>query len=419
METHSKDTKSESGFQVEPSVLQFDKQIINVTPPRVEKEPEEIKVSVILPVYNVSPYLQQALDTIRCQTLRDIEIICVDDGSTDNCYDILAKNAQEDARIRILRQKNMHLGIARNNGLALARGKYVIFLDSDDFFCLDMLEKTYAQISKTDADICLFWNYQFDHKTGDTVECRANLNTDSIPKEVFCYKDIPEEIFDITTPCVWTKIFSRSFLENSGLRFPDVINHEDCYYFIISQVKANRITFVDEPLVYYRRNTGTSLIDTLYKAPLDFETIYTSCQEELKSMGIYEEVKRSFVSRTLQSILYALDNIRDFAAFQTVYERVKNTMLEQFEIADKPADYFHPYLQEHYKLAKQIEVMTASQFYTERIHREVKDKERYIQQLWNDIGRLQWEINSIHHSWTYRIGRFFTFIPRALRKSMR
>ena len=98
-----------------------------------------VKVSVIIPVYNVEPYLKQCMDSVVGQTLKDIEIICVDDGSTDGSLDILREYAAEDNRIQIIEQKNAGAGAARNNGMRHATGKYLSFLDSDDFF-----EPTYA-----------------------------------------------------------------------------------------------------------------------------------------------------------------------------------------------------------------------------------------------------------------------------------
>ena len=92
------------------------------------------KVSVIIPVYNVEPYLKQCMDSVVGQTLKDIEIICVDDGSTDGSLDILKEYATEDSRIQIIEQKNAGAGAARNNGMRHATGKYLSFLDSDDFF---------------------------------------------------------------------------------------------------------------------------------------------------------------------------------------------------------------------------------------------------------------------------------------------
>ena len=100
-----------------------------------------IKVSVIMPVYNVEKYLHQCMDSLVQQTLTDIEIICVDDGSTDNSLAILQEYAQRDSRIIVLQQKNSGAGVARNTGMKIVKGEYLAIVDSDDFFELDMLEK--------------------------------------------------------------------------------------------------------------------------------------------------------------------------------------------------------------------------------------------------------------------------------------
>ena len=115
-----------------------------------------IDVSVILPAWNVSPYLRQCLDSIVSQTLTNIEIICVDDGSTDGTLDILREYAEKDSRILVIHQENQGAGAARNNAMRYAKGKYLSFLDSDDFFEPDMLEKSWEAAERNNADIVVF-----------------------------------------------------------------------------------------------------------------------------------------------------------------------------------------------------------------------------------------------------------------------
>ena len=122
----------------------------------VVMENKEILVSVIIPVYNAALFLDQCLDSVVNQTLRDIEIICVDDGSTDNSVDIIKKYMMSDSRIKLFRQSNKGAGAARNFGLKYATGKYVHFLDSDDWLDLSAYEKTYGIIEEAKSDICIF-----------------------------------------------------------------------------------------------------------------------------------------------------------------------------------------------------------------------------------------------------------------------
>ena len=114
------------------------------------------KISVIIPVYNAEKYLEKCLDSILQQTFREIEVICVDDGSQDASKQILRRYASQDARVIVVEQKNMYAGVARNRGMELAKGKYLIFLDADDFFHPDMLRRAYACSEQYRADITIF-----------------------------------------------------------------------------------------------------------------------------------------------------------------------------------------------------------------------------------------------------------------------
>ena len=114
------------------------------------------KVSVIIPVYNVEQYLRECLDSVVNQTLKEIEIICVDDGSTDNSLEILKEYAKKDKRITVIVQKNLHAGVARNAGLTVAKGEYIHFLDSDDWLDKNTYEDLYNLIKSKNVSLVLF-----------------------------------------------------------------------------------------------------------------------------------------------------------------------------------------------------------------------------------------------------------------------
>ena len=124
------------------------------------------KVSIIVPVYNAQKYLSQCLDSLLNQTLKETEIICVDDGSADDSVDIINQYSSKDRRVKLIRQKNSYAGVARNNGLKQAAGEYVVFVDADDFFERDMLRSMYAQAKKDNAEICLCSGRIFNEATG-------------------------------------------------------------------------------------------------------------------------------------------------------------------------------------------------------------------------------------------------------------
>ena len=124
-----------------------------------------IKVSVIVPVFNVESYLNESLDSILNQTLKDIEIICINDGSTDNSLDILETYSKKDKRIKIISKENEGQGVARNVGLDNAQGEYISFVDSDDFIKRDMLEKLYNKAENNDLDLVMCKVSSFDNET--------------------------------------------------------------------------------------------------------------------------------------------------------------------------------------------------------------------------------------------------------------
>lgn len=228
-------------------------------------------ISIILPVYNGEKFLPLCLNSIMQQTFKDFELICVDDGSTDKSLDILKKYASHDDRIRILRQQNMHVGVARNNGLAKARGRYVIFLDADDIFAPDLLQCLYDRAETTNSDICFCAADHFDSATGRRLgRMDFTMNLSQCPKEIFSWRDKPHEFFRCTCPAPWNKLYRREFLDKTGIRFPDLHTAEDLYFFACTMAAAERISYVDKSLVNYRDNNKDSLDRNLHKYPDDF-----------------------------------------------------------------------------------------------------------------------------------------------------
>ena len=133
----------------------------------------EIKVSIVMPVYNVQSYLDECLDTLQNQTLKEIEIICVDDGSTDLSPEILKKHQKADSRIKIITQHNSGAAVARNKGFEQVQGEYVLFLDSDDFYKDNMLEVAYKKACASKADITVFRTDEYDAQ-------KKNLQSDGL-----------------------------------------------------------------------------------------------------------------------------------------------------------------------------------------------------------------------------------------------
>ena len=260
----------------------------------VEKMNENIKVSVIIPVYNSSRYLPKCIESMLNQTLKEIEIICVDDGATDASFDILNNYKNIDNRIKIIKQENKYAGEARNNGIKIAKGEYLFFLDSDDFSSDTLLEKVYFKGKDTNADVVFFGAKQYHEETNTYTDAHWYFDRKSLPqKEVFNKYDVPDKIFNITSMAPWTKIFRREFVQKEKLQFQALKNSNDIYFVMLAECFADRITFVDEDLTYYRVGRKGGLQNSKEEDPLCFMNALNAVYKELEEKEIYEAVKRS------------------------------------------------------------------------------------------------------------------------------
>lgn len=281
-----------------------------------------IDVSVIIPCYNVEKYLRECLDTVVNQTLKNIEIICVDDGSTDSTPQILEEYAQRDSRIKLLYQKNLFAGVARNNGMKIAHGKYLCFLDSDDFFEQTMFEKMVTRAEEVDADIviCDFCNFFEDApeknwvwRVGTPKECLRKLPFFSAEKELV---DLPVERFSFTP---WNKLFRREFVESIGNHFSLTRSSNDVAFVSFALYMASRIAIVPETLLSYRREIKGTISSTRGKF-LDTNIIaWKDLKARMGCRGIYEKFKSSFLRALTGSVLYELKQNPSIQFLSAVY----------------------------------------------------------------------------------------------------
>ena len=226
-----------------------------------------VKVSVILPVYNVERYLEQCLDSIVGQTLKDIEIICVDDGSTDNSLNILKNYQKKDSRIRLIEQKNAGAGAARNVGMRTACGQCLSFLDSDDFFEPDMLEKAYECLEQYQADFVVFDSDQFHMDKQEFVDVPWVFRKQEIPPYMpFSHRELTDNVFKVFVGWAWDKLYRRSFVEAHALQFQEQRTSNDLLFVFSAFVLAKRIAVVDQVLAHQRRGSSTSLSVTREKS---------------------------------------------------------------------------------------------------------------------------------------------------------
>ena len=304
-----------------------------VRPAAQEKSAEQPKVSVIIPVYNVEEYLHQCLDSVLNQTLRDIEVICVDDGSTDRSPEILREYEAKDPRVKVLYQNNLFAGVARNAGMDVARGKYYVFLDSDDFFEPQLLKLQYDQCEKHQADISICGADVYRNQTGEFVPMDWALPRYLIQKLPGSRTELTDCVFQLSNLAPWTKMFSAEFVKRHGLRFQNLPRANDVLFCMSAMALAERITAVDRVLVHYRRGTGTNLQAGNSQTPLMFCRALRAVKNRLSAEGIYEDVRGSFVRNVMSQVVYTLDTLEgNEQSYQILIHAMKAGFADEFDL---------------------------------------------------------------------------------------
>ena len=344
------------------------------------------KVSVILPVYNEEKYLNQCLDSLRRQTLSDIEIICVDDGSTDGSLAVLRNYEKLDERIKVITQKNQYAGVARNNGMKIATGKYLLFLDSDDFFELDMLEKLYLRAEEDQLDITLCHFYNYDDRSGEKILSDFSQSDSFFPKEKrsFSGADIKcAGIFQSMVGWAWDKLFRADFVRETGYEFPDFRSSEDGFFVFMLVARAQRIGVLDECLVWHRRNNENSLSNTRGQNWENGFRMMEMIHKELIEQGIYDVYEQSFISWVVYFQVWYLTTLYEKDAFYKVYQHVQEHTELEFKVLQYQGEFIcEPECVKYYNW---IITLDPEQF----LLRLIKEQRDAIDAMSNYISRSQ------------------------------
>jgi len=341
-------------------------------------------VSVIMPVYNGETYLRQCLDSVVNQTLKEIEIICVDDGSSDRSVEILKEYAAKDERVMVLQQENAGAGAARNNGLSKASGKYLSFLDSDDFFETDMLEKAVAKIAADRADFVVF---RCDHYLNDTntfKKAAYTLKKQTLPPYTpFNFRQITDNVFKAFVGWAWDKVYDREFVMKHNLRFQEQRTSNDMLFVFSALVLAKRITCLDEVLAHQRRNNGESLSNTREKSWFCFYNALKALRDVLKEKGLYEELKKDFINYAVHFSLWNLNTITG-ECYEKLYTKLHEEWFEELEVTGHDEDYF--YNKTEYKQLADILRYDFKEYNTKiSVVIPVYNAEKYIRQCLDSI----------------------------------
>jgi len=297
---------------------------------------------VIVPVYNVEKYLCSMMDSVCGQTLQEIEIICVDDGSTDASLQILKEYEKKDSRVTVLEQKNSGAGAARNTGMKAARGKYLSILDADDFFETDMLEKAYKKCEQDGAQLCVFRSDRFDTQTGKYEKIPWTIQKKYLPQKIpFTPQDIYPYAFQIFNGWSWDKLYRRDAVVESGLQFQGLRTTNDAFFVFLMNLQVGRITVIDEILAHHRSNIRTSLSATREKSWDCCWQAAEAIRQELKKRNQYAAVEQSYINWVLHFLLWNLHSMREDRVKKNLMRAMKGQYFQILGLDKYPAEYFY------------------------------------------------------------------------------
>lgn len=346
-----------------------------------------IKISVIIPIFNVEKYINDCLLSVLNQTLNEIEIICINDGTLDNSMQTVNKYAAYDSRIKIINKKNGGLSSARNAGIEKAKGEYILFLDSDDWIVPETLEEIYYIANEYDLDNIYFNADSFfetdeisKREEGYSTYYKRNASYEGIYTGVdLCVNMMRNGDF---RPSACIQMPKRKMLIENGIKFYEGIIHEDNLFTIQSLLNEKRVMF-----------TGKSY----YKRRMHYNSIVTTVKGVKNAIGYYiciREVEKYITDKKLEEDLYF--EIENYLSW------IKNKSIDYIKDIDRGE-----VLEEVKNYANDIVLSFMLHIYREAVYRRELEKK---------MDNLRCEVVDYQKCNSYKIGRIITYVPRKLKE---
>lgn len=280
-------------------------------------------ISVIVPVYNVEKYLSRCLESIINQTYKNIEVVCIDDGSPDKSINILKEYEKKDKRIKIIRQENKGLSGARNTGIENSKGEYVFFIDSDDYLPKNAIKSLHKEIKKNRSDICIGSYY----KTYKNKEIKFSLSNKLYTsfKEYLDYSMKNREF----NANVWNKLYKINIIKENKIFFKEKVLYEDLLFTIQYLSYCKKISTLNDAIYYYYLERTDSIVNSVTKKDLDvFQNII-----DIENFLIYNNKNEILTSKFFQNYIFEwllsataskLFKNRNIEMAENMYELIKN-----------------------------------------------------------------------------------------------
>lgn len=395
------------------------------------------KVSVIIPAYNASAFIGKCLESIQCQTLSDIEVIVVDDGSTDNTREIVGAFASKDVRISLVRQQNSFAGVARNNGMKHAEGEYLYFLDADDFIAETMLEDMVDRMEIDSSDVALCRSEYYDNNNGKTWDIDYSV---VVPDLDVCYNEgqLDDSIFQCCVGWPWDKLFRSSFVRAYSLEYQDLRTTNDALFVFLAMCFAKRISVLSGKYVFHRTNNSDSLQNTRSRSWRNGAKAALAIEGELRKAGVFARYSRSYTEWLFHFAYWnystlsgeSKNGILDFME-KDVRPRLKADLVDTFsQVYEQKAARI--LMSDHSLIEMSMDLCIDYQKALDEINRldsSCREKEaRYwdtvnelkprIDELEKKIGEAETKLNEVKGSVSYKIGRAITAGPRKVKSAI-
>ena len=367
------------------------------------------KVSIIIPTYNVESYLRECKESVTRQTLEDIEIICVNDGSTDNSLEILKEYADKDSRIILIDKQNEGYGVGMNIGLDKATGEYIGIVEPDDFVPLNMYEDLYNIAKENDLDFIKADFYRF---TRNSENGNMELIYNHLDSSGENYNQVinPFEKPYITKFIMntWSGIYRRQFIEQHHIRHNTTpgASFQDNGFFWQTFMYAKRCMFIDKPYYMNRRDNPNSSVNNkqkVYCMNVEYDFIRDIFMQE-GNEELWERFKYYYNYKRYFSYTFTISRISD--EFKREYvQRFSDEMRQAVEMGEIDMDIFTPRTQERFGLL-------------------VKDPEGYYQKyaLFEGVSeaakvrKLERELSDVRKSATFKAGKALMFLPTSIKR---
>lgn len=305
------------------------------------------KLSIIIPVYNIEPYITNCLNSILNQPFKDFEIICVNDGSTDNSLAELKKCRDE--RLVIIDKKNEGSGVARNTALAAACGEYIFFVDGDDWLEENSLQKIIEEADRLNTDILIFGGLSYYEGNGKNGGYSANKLPKKYMNKVFSAEDIKKDIFKFPSTA-WTKLYRREFLQKNNIKFQEIKVGQDQLPYFHSMITAEKIALLPENLYCYRKNRKGAVTATKKKKNFSPIYVFYAIEDILQKTNKLKDYEYIFVKRYFSKATSWLGKFREDLKeeYFVEYSKLLKHVQSQYGLYKN----FHPTVKDGYWMLK-------------------------------------------------------------------